>query len=244
MRSILDFETSKGVDSSPNGIQVDRRKQEIHKVAFAVDACMETFTRAVDGGADLLFTHHGLFWGREQVLTGSHYQRIRYLMEKDLGLYAVHLPLDMHPEYGNNSGMAEALKLQDRKPFGVYKGLTIGFSGSLPVPMRLEEIIQVLFTEQRNMISILPFGKERVSTVAFVSGGGPFLAGQAIEKGIDLYVTGDANHVVYHDCLEAGINVLFAGHYLTETFGPRLMMEKFIADTGLAAFFVEVPTGL
>ena len=244
VRSILDLPGYQAADSSPNGLQVSRRNQEIRKIAFAVDACMETFQRAVEGGADLLFTHHGLFWGREQVLTGTHYERVRYLVEKDLALYAVHLPLDAHPEFGNNAGMAAALQLEDREPFGKHKGVYIGLKGLLPAKLKLEEVIRILFTEKQNLISILPFGPARIRSVAIVSGGGTYDVDAAIDQGIDLFITGDANHVVYHRCMEAGINVLFAGHYLTETWGPRLMLKKFMADTALSGFFVDVPTGL
>jgi len=232
------------VDSSKNGLQVDRRNQSISKIAFGVDACLETFARAVQAKADLLFVHHGLFWGREQVLTGNHYQRLAYLLQNDLGLYAAHLPLDAHMEVGNNAVMGQVLGLSSVEPFGRYKGFSIGIKGVLPRPQTIDEVIQALFGEKRNLLAHLPFGKPLVRTVGIISGGGTYEVDQAMDEGLDLYITGDANHTVYHRCLEGKIHVLFAGHYLTETWGPRAMMDRFIRDTGLEGVFIDVPTGL
>ena len=244
VRSILPLAELAKIDSSQNGIQVDRRKQELSKVAFGVDACMETFRRTKELGADLLFVHHGLFWGREQVLTGTHYQRLSYLIQNDIGLYAAHLPLDAHLEVGNNAVMAREIGLVDVSPFGIYKGTPIGVRGSLPLADTVDGVLTRLFGDSGSMIAVLPFGKPVVQTVGLISGGGVYEVDQAIEADLDLYITGDANHVVYHRCMEAGINVVFAGHYLTETWGPRAMMERFISDTGLAGVFIDVPTGL
>lgn len=244
IRSFLNLEEMASVDSSKNGLQVDRQNQSLTKVAFAVDACMETFRISVEQQADLLFVHHGLYWGREQVLIDTHYKRIRYLMTQDLGLYAVHLPLDAHPQVGNNAQMAQALGLKDCTPFGRYKGFSIGIQGMLPEPWSPTEVISKLFGEAQRIIRHLPFGKPLVQKVAMISGGGVHEVEQAIEAGVDLYITGDANHVVYHRCMEAGIHVVFAGHYLTETWGPRAVMKKFSEETGLASCFIDVPTGL
>lgn len=244
VRSILAIDEMAGADSSQNGVQVERRNTEIARAAFAVDACMETFERAVDEGADILFVHHGLFWNREQVLTGAHYRRLAYLIEHDLALYAVHLPLDAHPEVGNNASMARALGLENREPFGTYHGIKIGTKGILPRPASVDEIVAKLFGERENTVSILPFGKPLVRRVGIVSGGAPHEVEQAIDEGLEIYITGDADHTIYHRCMEAGIHVLSGGHYATETWGPRAMMERFVRDTGLEAVFVDVPTGL
>jgi dinuclear metal center YbgI/SA1388 family protein len=233
-----------GLDSSLNGIQVSSTKNQITKAAFAVDACMETFDRAIEWGADLLFVHHGLFWGREQRIVGSHYNRIKRLISADMALYAAHLPLDAHPELGNNAGMAAVLELQDREAFGYYHGTKIGVKGRLSEARTTEQIIEGLFTDTTQIIAALPFGNNMIRSVGIISGGAPFEVEQAIEQGLDLYITGDANHIVYHRCLEAGINVIFAGHYATEVFGPRLMMALAEKELGLKTQFIHVPTGL
>jgi dinuclear metal center YbgI/SA1388 family protein len=230
-------------DISLNGLQIGRRAEEITKVAFAVDACLESLQRAADAGADMLFVHHGLFWGSPIAVTDMHYQRLACAIEHDLALYAAHLPLDAHPESGNNAVMAHMLRLKDIQPFGFYHGVDIGVTGELPEPMSLYEIRDRLGFSQQAVI--LPFGKkEKISSVAIVSGGASSSAEEAAEKGIDLFITGEILHQVYHSCLEKGLSVIGGGHYDTEVFGvqamARLMSQKF----GIETQFIDIPTGL
>lgn len=241
-RQHLQIDALAGLDASLNGIQVDRRNQEIDTVAFAVDACMDSFRRAVEGGAGLLFVHHGLYFGRIKPVTGHYYERLRYLFEHDLALYAAHLPLDQHPEFGNNAGMAAALGLLDVEPFGEYKGVTIGYKGRLPEARTLQQIQAVIGSGPP--MGVLPFGPDQISTVGIVSGGAPYDVSQAIEQGLDCYITGDASHSIYHEALESRINVIFGGHYQTEVWGVKLLAQRTAVDTGLNTFFVDVPTGL
>ena len=232
------------VDPALNGLQVGRVGTEVTRIAFAVDACLETFQRAVDWGAELLFVHHGLFWGRPLALTGTHLARVRLLLEHDLALYAMHLPLDCHPTLGNNAGMARALDLRERTPFGEYRGAMIGLRGSLPEPGPLADVADTLFGGERNCLAVLPFGRERIERVALVSGGGNRDLDAAIAAGVDLFVTGDAAHENYHAALEAGINVVSGGHYLSEVYGVRAVAERLARDTGVATTLIDVPTGL
>ena len=124
-RGFLDIDGLSGTDISINGVQVEKTG-DINCIAFAVDACMETFRRAKEAGAQMLFVHHGLFWGHEQSVTGSHYQRLKFLIENNIALYAAHLPLDVHPELGNNVSLARAAGLEDLKPFGNFRGISVG----------------------------------------------------------------------------------------------------------------------
>lgn len=233
-----------GIDPSLNGVQVTRREQEIDCVAFAVDACMETFRRAVEQNAQMLVVHHGIFWGHETVLTGTHYERIRFLLENDLALYAVHLPLDMQPDFGNNAGMAAALGLKDIRPFGRYKGYQIGCAGVLPEVRTVEQVCRTLFGGTDQTLGVLPFGPREIRTVGLISGGAPNEVEEAITDGLDLYITGDAAHTVYHRAMEEKINVVFGGHYLTETWGVRLLSKLLAEQTGVKTVFIDVPTGL
>jgi dinuclear metal center YbgI/SA1388 family protein len=244
LRDLLRFELTEAIDSSRNGIQVSRRNQDVRKVAFAVDASREAFKRAALGGADVLFVHHGIFWDRPLRLDGALYERVRFLMENDLALYAAHLPLDMHPEVGNNIGIARHLGLTRIEPFGEYKGCKIGFKGVLPIPLPLDQVVHKLTGGDSTTVRTLPFGPETVRSVGILSGGAPYDSRQAIQEGLDLYVTGEAAHGIYHDCLEAGIHVIFAGHYLTETFGIRLLSKRLAGETGVEIQYLDVPTGL
>ena len=231
-------------DVSLNGLQVGRREQEIARVVFAVDACMESFQRAVHAEADVLFVHHGLFWGTPIPLTDAHYERISYLMKHDLALYASHLPLDAHPEVGNNAGMADKLNLGNRMPFGEYHGSMIGVKGELPEDFPLDDLIDILGLRDEPSLSILPFGKKKIKRVGIISGGAPTEVLQALDEGLDLYITGEASHQTYHTCLEGGINVIAGGHYNTEVYGPKLVAEKLSAETGIHTQFIDFPTGL
>ncbi|MBQ8385014.1 MAG: Nif3-like dinuclear metal center hexameric protein [Spirochaetaceae bacterium] len=245
-RSFLNMEHYRG-DPSLNGIQVENSQpggKEIRKVAFAVDACQETISRAATAGADLLFVHHGFFWGQCQTITGAHYQRIRQLLEKDMALYACHIPLDTNELVGNNYGLARRLELQDLRPFGDWHGMTIGVGGTFPAPATLDSLVQRLFPGGERPLHLLPFGKKEISTVAIVSGGAARELSQAIEQGYDAFVTGEIGHEQYHQAMEAGINVVAGGHYQTETVGVSLVMEKLARETGIDIVFIQVPTGL
>ena len=244
IRKILALDECSGSDVALNGLQVANGSATVEKVAFAVDACLESIRRAAEWKADLLFVHHGLFWGKPLAVIGGHYQRLRALIEADLALYAVHLPLDMHPELGNNSGLARRIGLQQLEPFGKYKGMKIGFKGRLAGQMSLEQVVRLCCGGKEPGINVLPFGPENISTVGIVSGGAADEAYQAIDERLDLFITGDADHTIYHHCLEGRVNVIFGGHYLTETSGVTFLAEKLEKETDLETVFFDIPTGL
>lgn len=243
-RELLPLEEFARIDPSKNGIQVDRSQTPLEKVAFTVDAAMEPFRKAAEWGAGAVVVHHGLFWGHEQTVTGTHYDRLKFLMERDIGLYACHLPLDAHLEVGNNAVMAEQLGLTAIEPFGEFKGLPIGVKGTLREPLTPDEVAATLFGTVDVPIRILPFGKPNIRTVGLISGGAPKEVAAAVSEGLDLFITGDALHTVYHNCLESEINVMFAGHYATETWGVRKLSEKLRQEKDVDTRFIDVPTGL
>ncbi|ULQ58975.1 Nif3-like dinuclear metal center hexameric protein [Brucepastera parasyntrophica] len=231
-------------DPSKNGLQVDNSGKDINRVAFAVDACFETMERAEQAGAGMLFVHHGLFWRDPLCITGSHYKRIKKLLDADMALYASHLPLDAHPECGNNSGLVRRLGLENIELFGEYHGMLIGFRGTLPGPAKLGEITSRLFVNGQKPLHVLPFGPETVRTAGIISGGAGEDVVQAIEEGLDLFITGEISHEIYHTALENRINVIAGGHYQTETVGPGLVAERLGQETGIDTLFIDVPTGL
>ncbi len=244
LNSLLPLEEVARSDYSLNGLQVGALDAEVSKAAFAVDACMASFERAAQSGAQLLCVHHGLFWGKPIAVTGEHYRRIKFLLENGIALYAAHLPLDMESTLGNNAGIADRLNLQQRQPFGDYHGVKIGVKGVLPAEATVEEILSSLELSRESALGVLPFGPDTIRTLGIISGGADKEVGQALEEGLDLYITGELNHQVYHTCLEGGINLISAGHYNTEVYGVQSLMEKVSTDKGLAVQFVDVPTGL
>ncbi|MDR2782345.1 MAG: Nif3-like dinuclear metal center hexameric protein [Treponema sp.] len=231
-------------DVSLNGLQVDNNGADIKKIAFAADACMETFERAAAAGAGMLFVHHGLFWGKPLALTGSHRERVKFLLDKNIALYAVHLPLDKHPQYGNNAALARKLGVVNPEPFGAYHGGKIGWKGSLEMPLSIEDAVSRISFMGRPPLSVLRFGIERILTVAVVSGGAAEFVSEAAAEGIDLFVTGDASHSWYHCALESRINVIAGGHYSTEVWGVRAVMELCAEKLNMDVAFIDVPTGL
>jgi len=176
-------------DDSQNGLQVDG-PEEILKVAFAVDACQAAFDQAIAAGAQLLIVHHGLFWEKPIRLIGHLFKRVRTLITGGCALYAAHLPLDIHPEVGNNAELARLLGLQCAAPFGEYHGSDIGIGG------------------------------------------------------FDTFITGETSHSHFHLTTEYGLNVVFGGHYATETPGVKALARHLSAKFGLETVFLDIPTGL
>jgi len=244
LRSFLEIDALAKIDDSLNGIQVSRGAGAIERVAFAVDASRETILRAIKEGAQVLMVHHGLFWGGPARIEGVLRDRIALLLDNDLALAACHLPLDKHPEYGNNAVLARMLGLSNIEPFGLYHGVAFGFKGDLEPALELEEAIRRVLPNGDRPQVILPFGPKRISRAAVVSGGAAMEAFQAVDAGLELYITGEASHSIYHQVLEAGMHFVAAGHYATETWGLRAIAEKFALETGLSALFLDVPTGL
>lgn len=234
-------------DPSRNGIQIQNAapdSKEIKTVAFALDACEASSLAAAKAGADLLVVHHGLFWGACETLTGVFYKRAAAFLKNDLALIAYHLPLDANNPYGNNYGLAAALGLENLAPFGLWRGMCIGVQGKLKEPVSPEELSSALSKITKTDCRALPFGKSKINTVGIISGGAGEDVDQAAELGLDCYITGEFAHEQYHFAEEAGINVIFGGHYGTETMGVSLLKEKVEKELGLRTLFIDLPTDL
>lgn len=231
-------------DVSKNGLQVEG-PEVVTKVAFAVDGCQASFEQAVTENAQLLIVHHGLFWDEPLRLVGPHFRRVRTLIEGGCGLYAVHLPLDAHAEVGNNAEMARLLKLRDKQPFGEYHGTQIGMSGELEPPLDMPALIgRITQAMGTTPIRVLDHGPEEAHRVGCVSGGAASMMDQAEEAGLDTYITGETSHAHFHEANERGLNVIFAGHYATETFGVKALAHHLEERFGLETTFLNIPTGM
>ncbi len=243
--SELETDRYAAIDASANGLQVERTGEVSH-VAVAVDAAVETIERAVERDADLLVTHHGISWGGIERVTGTAYHRIAPLITHDVGLYVSHLPLDGHQTLGNAAGVGDVLELSDRQPFGAYEGEHIGQLGVLSEPISVETLVERLAPELDTggqSVQTLDFGPEKVSTVAIVTGSGVDWLDEAVAAGADVLITGEGKQHIYHEAKEAGISVVLAGHYATETFGVRSVQEL-VSEWGLETSFIACPTGL
>lgn len=227
-----------------NGLQVEGRT-EVRTLAVAVDASEASIASAVELGADLLLVHHGLFWDGLRPVTGRRYRRLRALIEADLGLFSVHLPLDGHAEVGNCALLARALGLELAGTFAPFKGTEIGWWGTFPTPVDPVELRSRLSgAVGGGPVHHVPGGPQGVERVGVVTGGGASFLAEAKAVGLDALVTGEGTHHAHFDAVEEGIHLYLAGHYATETFGVRALGEHLAERFGLEWHFIDQPTGL
>ena len=228
-------------DSSSNGLQV-QGKERISRIGLAVDASLDAYKKAVARKCQILIVHHGLIWNGIKYVTGEKYAHLKFLFDHDLNLYASHLPLDMHPKFGNSIQLALLLKLQNIQPFGIYNKQRIGFKGILLKPMRLDEISQFYKQALGGKYTILPFGKDEIRTIGIISGGAAEDLQQAIDEQLDLYITGEPAHYNHHQAKEAGINVLYLGHYESEKLGVSALGKVLEKKFKVQCVFLDIPT--
>jgi dinuclear metal center YbgI/SA1388 family protein len=245
----LDTAAYADVDASANGLQVGPDDAEVERVAFAVDAAQATIEAAAEADADVLVVHHGLSWGGIERVTGRVHDRIAALVEHDVALYVSHLPLDGHQELGNAAGVADAVGLAEREPFGEMGPVAIGTIGEAGEPRSADAIRETLdgFEGQpdgeASPTKVLDFGPDEVERVAVVTGSGVDWLDEAVAAGADALITGEGKQQAYHDAREAGITVFLAGHYATETFGVRAL-QSLTEDWGVETTYLSHPTGL
>ncbi|NIP30465.1 MAG: Nif3-like dinuclear metal center hexameric protein [Candidatus Dadabacteria bacterium] len=231
-------------DSCWNGLQFEGKK-DVKKIVFAVDAGKETFNKAVSLKADMIVVHHGHFWTNlnPSVVSWSK-ERLELLYKHNISLYACHLPLDRHKEVGNNSQILQLLGATITEEFLNYGGKNIGWIGELANKTNLDEIILLLNNELKTNCKVLPFGKKKVQKIAVCSGGGGYSGfNEAMDKKVDLYISGDAIEVFY-TAKDAKLNVIFAGHHATETLGLIAFLKVIEEKFSLECFFLDLPTGL
>jgi len=224
-----------------NGLQL-ANGGTISRVTAAVDLCDATVQMAAQQGADLLLVHHGLFWGGLQPLTGRAYRRVAGLIKHNIALYSAHLPLDVHPEVGNNAVLAHRLGVARRGEFGEEYGMRIGVWGEVDIPRAVlaQRLGEVVGGHPR----LMAFGPERVRRVGIVTGAAGSMIGQAAAQGLDTYITGEGAHHTFFDAEELGLNVFYAGHYATETFGVKALAERLCTEFDLPWTFLDHPTDL
>jgi dinuclear metal center YbgI/SA1388 family protein len=228
-------------DRSNNGLQIEGT-EEVGMIGLAVDACLEAYKKAVDQKCRMLIVHHGLIWGGLTSITGAIYNQVKYAIQSDLNIYAAHLPLDAHDICGNNIVLAKMLGLVDIKPFGLYKNTLIGFEGTLPRPLSNEEIGKTIQSNIGGKFSVLPFGIAENKRIAIVSGGWTDALDEAIDKEIDCFLTGEGKHENHHKALESRINVVYCGHYETETVGVKALGNILEKRFSVKTVFIDVPT--
>ena len=225
-----------------NGLQVENNGQ-VTKVALAVDGSQKTIEDAIAAGADLLILHHGIYWCGLRPMTGWFKKKIETCLQHNLAVYGAHLPLDLHPELGNNAGIAQALGLSDCTPEVDYHGTLIGVAGTFngTVAELRDKYANITGSSITGFVqdASVPAGR-----VAVCSGGAGDVIYQMHEKGYRTYLTGEENHWVVNAAQDMGVNILFAGHYATETFGVKALGKLIETQFGLPTVFIDNPTGM
>jgi dinuclear metal center YbgI/SA1388 family protein len=229
-------------DYGPNGLQVPG-PERVETVVTGVSASAELFERAAEHGADLVLVHHGIFWDRAPLaLTPSSKRRLQLLFDNDMALAAYHLPLDGHPEVGNNALIAEGLGCTTREPFAIHKGMPIGVAGRFAGDGigAGELVARVRDLTGREPLAFLS-GPDRVRRVGIVSGAGADYLTDSVVAGHDAFITGEPAERVMTQAQEDNIHFLAAGHYATETFGVRKLGDLLAQHFGIRHRFVEIP---
>lgn len=241
------FAVSMMPDYSYNGLQFEG-KELVSKIVAGVDANVDFFKEAGKRGADFALVHHGLFWkgGEWSKLDRININTAKALIDLNLSLFAMHLPLDAHPEIGNNALLAKMLGAKVIAPFGKGGEASIGNIAQLPEPVAIEEFVKIVESKVAPVSTHLSFGKARVQNIGIVSGGGgSYLASQQVYNGdIDLLLTGEVVHQNVSTCRERGIHLIAAGHYNTEVCGIKEVGRLVAENFGLEYEFIDMPTGL
>lgn len=224
-----------------NGLQV-ANTGEVTRLAAAVDFCEATVHLAAQQHADLLLVHHGMFWGGLRPVVGPAHRRLLGLIQANIALYAAHLPLDRHPDVGNNSVLARRLGIKIRGDFGSYHGAPAGIWGDFSGTR--DELVWAITKALGAAPKLFPFGPDRPQRVGIVTGAGGSLIPQAAAAGLDTYITGEGQHWTFFDAEELKLNVIYAGHYATETVGVKALAEHLSKKFDLPWTFLDHPTGL
>ena len=236
---LLRISEVKDYDGAFNGLQV-QNSGAVRKIAAAVDASLSTARLAVARGANLLLVHHGLFWSLRQPWTGKNYELLSFLLNNDLAVYSAHLPLDLHPKLGNSMLLCRALGLTNLKPFFFDKEQYIGLQTKMTISRN--ELARRIQKAVDGKVTLLPGGGETCFTIGVVTGGAGGQIKQA--RGVDTFITGEGPHWTYALAEEFGMNVFYAGHYATETFGVKALTADVSKHFGVPWEFIDYPTGL
>lgn len=244
---LLQVATTPDYPAAVNGVQL-ANMGDIERIATAVDFSSETADGAINSGARLLIVHHGMFWGGVQPITGHRHQRLWSLMTHDVAVYSAHLPLDVHPELGNNTLLAKRLGLEPAGGFARFQTIDVGVSGESDIPTQvLVDRARALSDEFRGTFVATRFDGGRVTRkwgVCTGAGADSSSLQEAARRGLDTLIVGEGPHHTAVEARELGIVVIYAGHYATETLGVRALGDRLAERFGLTSTFIDAPSGL
>jgi len=229
-------------DLSLNGLQVAGSSQ-VFKIGFAVDPSLDAISKAKEAKCQMLIVHHGLFWGEPVPITNALHKRVKMLIDSNINLYAVHLPLDIDERFGNNIEISKKLGLINLERFGGSEGLMLGFKGFLDKEIRLSDFLETAEQKIGRIINKACFGPTNIKKIGVISGKGTlskkFLV-ELKESDIDLFLTGEFSYSDFVYAKDLGINIIALGHYKTETFGLIGLMGFLKENFDLECEFLEL----
>ena len=234
-------------DYSYNGLQFEG-SDKVTKIAAGVDATVEFFAEATRRGADFAVVHHGIFWkgGEWNKLDRINVKIVKALLAGNLNLFAMHLPLDAHPQLGNNAIIAGVLKANIVAPFGGSRGNAVGVLAKFAKPITITELKMRISKEVAPIVTHLDFGAKKVQNIGIISGGGWSTINDPLvyDGSVDVILTGEVVHQAVAACRDREIHMISAGHYATETFGVAALGRQIAEKFKLAYEFIDLPTGL
>ncbi len=224
-------------DYCPNGLQVEGRA-EVGTIVTGVTASLELLQTASERGADALLVHHGYFWrGEDPRVTGTRRTRLAWLLAHDLNLFAFHLPLDAHPDVGNNAQLARELEL----PFdGRFGAQDLGAHGSFAEAPTVDEIAQRISARLGRIPQVIGDRAKRVRRIAWCTGAAQSYMEDAVGLGVDAYISGEISEQTVHLARESGVAYIAAGHHATERYGIKALGEHLATRFGIAHQFVDI----
>ncbi|MCI0395550.1 MAG: Nif3-like dinuclear metal center hexameric protein [Chloroflexi bacterium] len=231
-------------DYGPQGLQVEAEKEEITRLALAVDAAPAVIEAAAAWGADMLLVHHGVLWRSVEPIAGPLGRRVRLLLGHGIHLYAAHLPLDAHPEVGNNAVLARLLDVSVAGWWCAPTGTPLGVYGQAQAGTTLAALAGQVEERLQTTVRVLAYGPAEVQSVAILSGFGADEVAGAKAVGADTFLTGETSHAHYWAAADHGLNVIYAGHYATETVGVQALGQHLAAKYGLEVRFFDFPSGM
>jgi len=228
-------------DFCPNGLQV-QGNDEIHKIVTGVTATQALIEQAIIEKADALVVHHGFFWKNESyVIRGMKHQRIKALIENNISLFAYHLPLDIHPELGNNAQLAKLFEINNVEPLEVGNPLSVAVRGQFSHGITGSELgTRISQQLSRECLHIAPASNKKIKTVAWCSGGGQGYIELAAELGIDAFISGEVSEQTTHVAREMDIHFFAAGHHATERYGAKALANHLEEELSIPAIFIDI----
>jgi len=228
-------------DNALNGLQIENSGR-VRKIGAAVDVSTRVLTEAANQDVDLLLVHHGLFWPGLQCVTGALRRQLKLAFENDIALYSAHLPLDLHPQVGNNTQLARSLGLRSTTPFFEEKGQLIGLKSRASISR--DQLLRKLEKSLGTRVRAFNFGPQKTKTIGVITGGAGAEIYLVAQEKIDTFITGEAPHWAAVAAEELGINLFLGGHYATETFGVKALAAHLSKRLNVPWTFIDCPTGL